>query len=346
MTEWLQELRALEAQGESSVLLSVAGIRGSAPRETGAKMIVTATSTIGSIGGGQLEYQCIQQAAEYLRAGGTPQPAMTSRRFSLGANCGQCCGGVVEIVFEYLQGSGADWLTRLQRRHDDREPVVMLTSVDGAGGKFLVTPATADEGCPVDMAAVGRELLESGKPAGMFEGWLLEPVRLNEFHVAIFGAGHVGAATTDVLSRLACDIRWIDNRRNIFPATVPTNVAVVETAEPAREVAALPAGAYYLVMTHSHPMDLEICNQVLRRSDAAYCGLIGSRSKRRRFERLLGQQGLSRSSIDALVCPIGVAGLNGKRPVEIAIAVAAELLQKKEALAGRTAKTGLLAVTG
>ena len=60
----------------------------------------------------------------------------------------------------------------------------------------------------------------------------------------------------------------------------------------ALEVAAMPAGSFYLVMTHSHAIDFEICDRILRRGDACYCGLIGSVSKRRRFEKRYRQQGM------------------------------------------------------
>ena len=93
----------------------------------------------------------------------------------------------------------------------------------------------------------------------------------------------------------------------------------------------MPPGACYLVMTHSHPLDQEICAQVLQRDDFAYCGLIGSLSKRRRFERQLQKQGLSEGALQRLTCPIGVPGIQGKQPVEIALAVAAQLLQAKDA---------------
>ncbi len=101
----------------------------------------------------------------------------------------------------------------------------------------------------------------------------------------------------------------------------------------------MPAGSSFLVMTHSHPVDLDICMRVLRREDFAYCGLIGSLSKRRRFERLMKKQGLSISEIERLVSPIGVAGVGGRKPMEIAIAVAAELLQFRESM--RDEETGI-----
>jgi len=327
MTDWIAILDELAERGESSVLLTVAGVRGSAPRETGAKMIVTATQTIGSIGGGQLEYQCAQKACETLRAGEVLRQPTAKRRYALGSNCGQCCGGVVEVLYEYLPGSKADWLTELRRHHHERRPVIMVTSCKGEAEKRLVTAGDEEMSASGEPIAAARDLLESGGLAAMSGDWLLEPVRPSDFHVAIFGAGHVGAAAVDVLSRLDCHLRWIDNRRHMFPASLPANVTAVESAVPAREVAAMPAGACFVVMTQSHPLDLEICTHILRRGDAAYCGLIGSRSKRRRFERLLHKQGMLPGAIAKLVCPIGVPGIGGKQPVEIALALAAELLQ-------------------
>ena len=172
------------------------------------------------------------------------------------------------------------------------------------------------------------------------DDYFLEAIRPRAFDIAIFGAGHVGAATVDVLSRLNCSIRWIDSRKNIFPASLPENVLAVESADPAREVSGMPPASWFLIMTHSHPLDQEICARVLRREDFAYCGLIGSRSKRRRFERLMKKQGVPASLLDRLVCPIGVDGVRGKQPVEIAIAVAAEVLQVRDALQNKMAMPG------
>ena len=100
MNEWIDELCDLSAADEPAVLVTVAGIKGSAPREVGAKMIVTARDTIGTIGGGQLEYQCTRVAVSLL-----DDDHMSLRSFPLGAAMGQCCGGVVEILFEPL-GNG------------------------------------------------------------------------------------------------------------------------------------------------------------------------------------------------------------------------------------------------
>ena len=92
----------------------------------------------------------------------------------------------------------------------------------------------------------------------------------------------------------------------------------------------MPPRSCYLVMTHSHALDFDICDRILRRGDAVYCGLIGSLTKRRRFEKRFAAQGMQAHDIDQLICPIGVGGISGKKPAEIAVSAAAEVLQSYE----------------
>ena len=148
----------------------------------------------------------------------------------------------------------------------------------------------------------------------------------------MFGAGHVGAACVSALSMLDARIDLIDSRSGVLAAAYPTNVQALETADPALLAAASPA-RYYLVMTHDHALDLDICVRLLQRTDIAYCGLIGSVSKRRRFEKRFRALGLSENDISALTCPVGIGEISGKKPAEIAIGVAAQLLQIHERVA-------------
>lgn len=328
MNEWIQELSDLSAAHEPAVLVTVAGIRGSSPREMGAKMIVTRHETIGTIGGGQLEYQVTRIAVDMLGASRS-----SLRSFPLGPSMGQCCGGVVEILFEPLAGSLPAWLRDLAALHGQGEPAVIATRISGSGPqKFIVArdgvygaEGLVNEG----MVARARAVLDATPVATRNVQEFYEPVIVPDFNIAVFGAGHVGSAVVAALSRLDCNIRWVDTRPNIF-RDVPRNVRIVETAEPALEVAAMPPGSYYLIMTHSHALDFDICDRMLRRGDARYAGLIGSRTKRRRFEKRLRQLGLGQEAIDRLVCPIGVEGIRGKKPAEIAVAVAADVLTVHE----------------
>jgi xanthine/CO dehydrogenase XdhC/CoxF family maturation factor len=89
-------------------------------------------------------------------------------------------------------------------------------------------------------------------------------------------------------------------------------------------------------MTHNHALDFTLCEKILRRNDFAYFGLIGSATKRAKFVRRLKARGLADDVIECMVCPIGLPGLSGKHPGEIAVAVAAQLLMvSAEYAAGR-----------
>ena len=134
MNEWIDELSDLSAAGKPAVLVTVARIRGSAPREAGARMIVTETESIGTIGGGQLEHQCVHIAAGLL--GGDETPVL--RTFPLGPALGQCCGGVVDILFEPIASGLPDWLRDLRAIYGQRQPAVLVTDTR-EGGSFIVT---------------------------------------------------------------------------------------------------------------------------------------------------------------------------------------------------------------
>lgn len=146
----------------------------------------------------------------------------------------------------------------------------------------------------------------------------------------LFGAGHVGKAVVRVLADLPFDITWVDSRAELFPTELPANAARRPSDEPACVVASAPTDAFYLVMTHSHPLDLEICARVLQRGDFAYLGLIGSETKRARFAGRLRAIGHSADAISRITCPIGVPGIASKAPAAIAVSVAAQLLMFAE----------------
>lgn len=336
MNEWIDELMDLAAASEPAVLVTVAGIRGSAPREIGAKMIVTAAETIGTIGGGQLEYQSTRVAVDMLE-----DSEMALRSFPLGSSMGQCCGGVVEILFEPIADELPRWLRDLAALHGQREAAVIATHISRSDSRKLVVTESDvfgdDEGRhDSQFITNARQVLTSKSEASRNVQDFFEPVVMSDLNIAVFGAGHVGAAVVRSLSDLDANIRWVDSRRKMF-RQVPSNVRAIEASDPALEVAAMPSRSFYLVMTHSHALDFEICDRILRRDDVRYCGLIGSESKRRRFEKRYRQQGLSQVEIDSLTCPIGVGGISGKKPAEIAVAAAAEILTVYERAANAQA---------
>jgi xanthine dehydrogenase accessory factor len=160
------------------------------------------------------------------------------------------------------------------------------------------------------------------------------------FHLQLYGAGHVGRAVATLLTTLDVVVDWIDERDDEFPATTtlgtpwPPNIRRVCVDAVEAEVDTAPAGAFYLVMTHQHDLDMRITEAILGRDDFGYLGLIGSRTKRQRFVHRFEQRGIPAERIARMTCPIGVAGIPGKEPEVLALAVVAQLLSVKRSSAG------------
>ena len=160
--------------------------------------------------------------------------------------------------------------------------------------------------------------------------------------LALFGGGHVGHALVRVLAPLPFRLRWIDSRDGIFPADLPEN-AEAEHSDPVQgAVADLVPGSQVLVMSFSHAEDLDIVAACLRRQrehgDLPFVGLIGSQTKWATFQRRLQERGFTADELNHVTCPIGVPGISGKQPEVIAVAVAAQLLQKLPGPVGASGK--------
>lgn len=152
------------------------------------------------------------------------------------------------------------------------------------------------------------------------------------FHLQLYGAGHVGRAIVQALAPLAVTIEWIDEREQEFarfaaPVAGVADIRSVCVDAVESEVKLAPAGAFYLVLTHEHDLDLRITESILKRGDFGFLGLIGSKTKRQRFFHRFEQRGIAQQLIERITCPIGAAGIDGKQPEVIAVAVAAQLLQ-------------------
>ena len=154
------------------------------------------------------------------------------------------------------------------------------------------------------------------------------PAQAPRFSLQLHGAGHVGRAIASLLAGIDCKVWWIDEREDQFPSSaLPPHIEKVCVEPVEAEVAAAPPGTFYLVLTHSHDLDLRIAEAILRRNDFGYFGLIGSMTKRASFLRRFAQHGIARDAVDRMTCPIGIPGITGKEPEVIAIAVVAQLLQ-------------------
>lgn len=246
------------------------------------------------------------------------------------------------------------WLATLADLSARRVPCVLITVMEAkgstpreAGTKMVVTHdaqfGTIGGGnLEFEAVAEARKLLEAPISTAAVKDYPLGPklaqccggavsVLLESFiptgkKLYLFGAGHVGREVVSVLSALPLDIVWVDSREGEFPDVLPAHCQRKLTTAPRAEIEHIDDNTYVLVMTHNHDLDYDIVREVLQRGRFAYLGLIGSATKRARFEKRLTVDGITPEGLARLVCPIGVGGVTGKHPREIAIAVAAQLL--------------------
>lgn len=342
---WFNQLQALLVQ-ETCVLLTLSQIMGSAPRESGCRMVVTTDSTTGSIGGGNLEYTAIAQARRMLAESEGEIQRLQS--FGLGPALNQCCGGAVSLHFERIPAGKVGWLDELITAQTESCPAILLTAVDAALPLHHVLTAGSarplDVPEPVWQAAVQRLRLQPRvqTPASSDQSsfttvatesgnWWLERIEDHRPELFLFGAGHVGQEVARMLRGLPFNLSWIDERTDIFPQDAAHHCTLIGS-DPLAVVASAKANNVFVVMTHSHQLDEAICGAVLQRQDAdwdfLWLGLIGSDTKRKRFIHRLKQSGLSDQQLQRLVCPIGLSGIHGKQPATIALSLLAQLMME------------------
>ena len=286
-------IAACQAHGTVSRVV-VAGVKGSAPREIGAAMLVWQDGQSGTIGGGALEFELAQLARR-----GTSGFS----NHALGPDMGQCCGGAVQVLTEQYDLVTARALapTVIARGQGDMPlAVTKLLSDARNGGQLPKVQRIAD--------------------------WFVEPVLRPKHTLWIWGAGHVGRALVSVLSPLPdFEIMWVDTAPNRFPDDCPDSVTILPVHAPEAAISLAPVSAHHLILTYSHAIDLALCHGVLTHGFQS-CGLIGSATKWARFRKRLAAFGHSDAQISRLNCPIGDPVL-GKHPQMIAIGVADQLIR-------------------
>jgi xanthine dehydrogenase accessory factor len=365
---------------EHGAVVRVVVIRadGSTPRETGAAMLVGAGHITDTIGGGALELEAVAHARRMLRELGVPPPpsprASTKsppaasawgegtrapawqrdvREFALGPSLGQCCGGYAQLLFEMFTAREHPCLETLARGTEPDTALVVRRLEAGRPLEVATSPEEqTDRPLPVTRAL--RDMLSGGRPCEAMlvrggEGetaWFVEPMARRLVPLYIYGAGHVGRALVHMLRDLPFAVTWTDTSILRFPNSASPGVQVKATLDLPALADGAAAGAYHIVMTYSHALDLAICHAVLRRGDFGHLGLIGSATKRTRFLRRLTELGIPSATLARLNCPIGLPGLCGKEPGMIAVAVAAQLVQLAIASRQVTAGRALAAKDG
>lgn len=297
----LSGLQAAVRDHDTVVRVVIAAHAGSAPRETGAAMLVWQGGQSGTIGGGTLEFEAATRARDLLGSDNAKQVL----KFPLGPALGQCCGGAVTLILE---------------KYDEKTLPALMDDFHTRP----ITAATAHR--PLSVTRAIKNMRNKNEPftAVYVDGWLIETLGQDPQPLWLYGAGHVGREIVAVLAGLPYDITWIDTGLARFPDNIPANATPLVAQNPGDVVRHAPANAHHLVLTYSHAFDLDICHKVLSR-DFAALGVIGSATKRKRFQSRLAALGHTQTQISRMICPIGQRNL-GKTPRAIAIGVAADMI--------------------
>jgi xanthine dehydrogenase accessory factor len=254
---WLTAAQQCSQRGDAYVLITIIGVSGSTPRNSGTKMLLTEQETFDTIGGGHLEYKAIAHGKKMLgKCLQTGQNSQSLAHFQLAAQLGQCCGGTASLLFEC----------------------------------FATTHT----------------------------------------NIMLFGAGHVGQALVSILSSLPVKVTWVDERAEQFSQCTQlsqmSNVTALVSDDPCGEISAMPANSYFIVMTHNHQLDFELCQTILKQANFRYVGLIASMTKWRRFQQRFTHKEINKELVQQIHCPIGLAAVKGKKPMEVAVSIAGELI--------------------
>ena len=314
MNSKVQSLKEFLGQTGRFALVEVAATKGSTPRETGAFMLVSASATYGTIGGGQLEHMAIDKARQLL--------------FSLLEG---------EMAAKRPEGVG-----RGSARPKKKSSTAAATLPGGSAATLpsrgMEARIEVDEVCATLDVALGPEigqccggrvevLIRSVDAALQAE--LIGRAEAEESHlpcVYIFGGGHVGQALAASLALLPIHAVVVETRADALegmPETVETRL----TPMPETVVREAPAGSAFAILTHDHALDFLIVAEALKRNDAAYVGMIGSKTKKATFRNwFLKSADGSEAEFNRLVSPIGGNAVKDKRPPVIAALAAAEIM--------------------
>src|SRR5687768_1420981 len=129
MRPWLAPLQEALQRGEAAMLVHVAALAGSGPREVGAQMLVTESTIHGTIGGGALEHSAVLKARELLLSG-----KAGLLHYALGPELSQCCGGAVTLALEPFASADRAWVEKLLRAAEEPGGLFRTVRLDAAGG--------------------------------------------------------------------------------------------------------------------------------------------------------------------------------------------------------------------
>jgi xanthine dehydrogenase accessory factor len=358
---WAEVLRTLE-RGQPFALATVVNVRGSTPREVGAKMIVRVDGQFGTIGGGCGEAEVFRKARVLLEEAGDRGARLAE--VDLTGDFDQreigTCGGIMDVFIDlWSPARDLDIARKLADASGRSSPGALLTVVDSgtraevpAGSRTFVDPRDTDarDAGPIDLPPAGfaqivertadsiPTLLEVNAAGALQPITHLEPnggVRLfvdpivGAQRLIIVGAGHIAVPLCELGAMLGFYVTVIDDRasfanRERFPQA---DEIIVKPFTAAIDSLALDGHCYLVSVTRGHSFDEEVVRAALMQP-CGFVGMIGSRRRVKATLERLGQSGVPRERLADVHAPLGVA-IGGETPEEIAISIIAEIIRER-----------------
>ena len=355
---WSEAVRTLE-RGQPFALATVVNVRGSTPREVGAKMIVREDGQFGTIGGGCGEAEVFRKARVLLEEGGAARLAEVDLTGDFDQREIGTCGGIMDVFVDLWSPARDLGVARqLADAAGRSSPAALLTIVDPgsraevpAGARTFIDPKDGEtEGGPLDLPASARAeiiartadaipaLLEVDgagalKPVTHLEAsggarLFVDPI-VGAQRLIIVGAGHIAVPLSTLGAMLGFHVTVIDDRasfanRERFPAA---DEIIVKPFKAAIESLVLDGHCYLISVTRGHAFDEESVRAALMQP-CGFVGMIGSRRRVKATLERIGESGVPAARLDDVHAPLGLA-IGGETPEEIAVSIIAEIIRER-----------------
>ncbi len=330
MKELLSKVIPALKQGEHVVLCTILKSSGSTPRGAGAHMAVFPDGrTEGTVGGGAVELAVTKLAGEVADEGGS-RVEHYHLAPNQAADLGMVCGGDLAVLLQTLKEEDVPMLQAMSQAMEGQENIWL--AVELRDGKAVQTGfCCADRRLQFAQGTQSVQSLCRSHPVWEMngeEGWYVEPIHSGTM-VYVFGAGHVSRALVPVLKSVNFAVTVYDPRmmladRTWFPQA--DRIICGDFADIGAHIH-VTAEDYMIIMTPGHEADREVLAQALR-TPATYVGCIGSRRKISATKEYLAQRGFDEADWARVHAPIGLP-IGGETPAEIAISIAAQLIEHR-----------------
>lgn len=335
MRQILDELLEALGKNETVILGGIIKSSGSAPRTSGARMLVREDNTLsGSVGGGALEAACHKKASSMLESGENHHELGFNLTALSAADEGMICGGNVTVQLIRLTPSDISFYRTLREVLDSNEKTMLVTRLAMENQPpeiFVLSDSFSGDLSP----AFCEELFRKPRRlpfAAEFDGrsHFIEPL-LHPGTVHFIGAGHVAQATAICADFAGFEVVVKDDRQDFankerFPQA--RELTVLSSFDDC--LGSLGGDDYVIIVTRGHLYDRDVLAQALQ-TEAGYIGMIGSSRKRDGVYRSLLESGFTEQDLERVHCPIGLS-IGADTPEEIAVSIVGELISHRAGL--------------